>query len=28
VKMVVDVLIKRDPRYREVVKDKIFQKIA
>lgn len=28
VKMVIDLLIKRDPRYREVVKDKIFQKIA
>ena len=28
VKMVVDLLIKRDPRYCEVVKDKIFQKIA
>jgi hypothetical protein len=28
VKMVVDLLIKREPRYREVLKDKIFQKIA
>jgi len=28
VKMVVDLLIRRDPRYREVVKNKIFQKIA
>jgi len=28
VKMVVDFLIKRDPRYREVVENKIFQKIG
>jgi hypothetical protein len=28
VKMVVDLLVRRDPHYREVVKNKIFQKIA
>lgn len=28
VKMVVDLLIRRDGRYREIVKDEIFQKIA
>jgi hypothetical protein len=28
VKMIVDELVRRDARYREVVKDKIFQKIA
>ena len=28
VKMIVDTLVRRDARYREIVKDKIFQKIA
>lgn len=28
VKMIVDELVRRDPRYKEVVKNKIFQKIA
>ncbi len=28
VKMIVDLLIKRDPRYQEVVANKIFQKLA
>jgi len=28
VKMIIDTLVRRDARYREIVKDKIFQKIA
>ena len=28
VRMIIDVLVRRDPRYREVVPNKIFQKIA
>ena len=28
VKMIIDALVRRDARYKEVVKDKIFQKIA
>lgn len=28
VKLIVDELVRRDPRYKEVVKDKIFQKIS
>jgi len=28
VKMIVDLIIRRDPRYQEVVADKIFQKLA